>query len=169
MEVEGRPIIRLSVLSCAAGLSGTAKSNAVMTMGRPLMLMPYKTAGVHQSIQQAPSASFGDVAPDTLQPPRHGSRSNASSLRPPLVPTSTSLDILKSPRRSPSAIANADSIRSSSPRSYTPKGTPPRVPEGSLQSRNTCSRQNNPPLPDRPVITTTALSPSSSPPSLANL
>lgn len=130
---------------------------------------PYKTAGVHQSIQQAPSASLGDAASDTLHPPRHGSRSNTSSLRPGLVPTSASLDIQKSPRRSPSAIANADSIRSSSPRSYTPKGTPPHVPKGSLQSRNTCSRQNNPPLPARQVITTTALSPSSSPPSRTNL
>ena len=116
---------------------GTASNNGTE--------MLYVTENTYQAAQQAPLAS------------QSASRSNAPSLHPE---NSASQDPAKSPRRPPSAIADAASIRSSSPRSYTPKGTPPRALQGSLLSRNAAQLNNSQPHPvDIYSITTTVVSP----------
>jgi len=130
---------------------------------KPDARMSYVTGEAHPPAQQIPPAGSRTAASNTSQRSRNGSQSNASSFPAALAHKPASRGSPKS-RRSPRAIINADSIRSSSPRSYTPKGTPPRVPRGSLHRRNTTERQNNS-QPLRPLITTTASSPPLSSPS----
>lgn len=130
---------------------------------KPDATMSYVTGEAHPPAQQISSAGSKAAASDTSQRSRNGSQSNASSFPAALAHKPASRGSPKS-RRSPRAIVNADSIRSSSPRSYTPKGTPPRVPRGSLHRRNTTERQNKS-QPRRPLITTTASSPLLSSPS----